>query len=290
MIESKGFVGDISRTVYKTFSVMWVAKHSGVMTIYTKDKLTLNNNTEIKGPIGIADKDKLSVGENVRHEEVIEIPFSEYEKSIPTAPIVQNYNSLPFPKTISNDILVLTEEVTYVNKIDYNNNVNLTIKHGEEDKLLVIDEINLGNNCNIYFEGTGKIQLLLRESISIDNNFKFNPVTSNEADRIEAANKVTLFYDGDDNLFIQNNLAFNASIVVTNGKSIIFKNNAYFTGAINAPNANISIGNNGTIKGNIIANSATLENNAKIVFNSNSDTTDISPEELISDITPVREK
>jgi len=122
---------------------------------------------------------------------------------------------------------------------------------------------NMSNNANLYLDVRhGDIKILINGNWTMGNNVNIR--------LIGEGNRAYIFVTG--NVVLNNNIQFNVGgdtngvIIISNGSLVRLDNNADFAGAIYAPNAHFSAGNNVNVSGSVVSRTATLNNNASMEF------------------------
>jgi len=173
----------------------------------------------------------------------------------------------------------------YVPEVRFNSN-NVTI-NANHDVFIVTDSLNFQGN--VSFTGTGEVKFYVRRNMSSSSTFTLLQNLNNGnvgrnnnphlflvyVDETSPAMTVTpgnngsifgsfMFHNA--NLNFSNNVSF-GGYLMTGGLTVNLSNNAdVFTALYYAPNANVTIKQNGIVRGAIIANNVTMENNAIVQY------------------------
>jgi hypothetical protein len=173
----------------------------------------------------------------------------------------------------------------YVPQVRFNAN-NVTI-NANQDVFIVTDSLSfLGN---VSFTGTGEVKFYVRRNMASSSTFSLlhnlnngivgrsnNPHLflvyvdeTSPAMTITPGNNSIIFGSfmfNNSNLNFSNNVAF-GGYLMTGGLTVNLSNNAdVFTALYYAPNANVTVKQNGIVRGAIIANNVTMENNATVQY------------------------
>lgn len=177
----------------------------------------------------------------------------------------------------------------YIPDIIFNNSTNIVI-NADSNVLIVTDRLRFQGN--VSFTGTGEVKFYVRpKSItsnietfsildSINNGLevgrRVNPHlfivyvdTTTPAMTVTPGNNSKIFGSfmfNNANLAFSNNVTF-GGYLMTGGLTVQLSNNAdVFTALYYAPNANVTVLQNGVVRGAIIANNVTLQNGAIVEY------------------------
>ncbi len=175
----------------------------------------------------------------------------------------------------------------YVPVVNFNSSRSVTI-NANQDVFIVTDSLFFQNDVN--FTGTGEVKFYVRQNLSSNNTFtlldRIN--TSRTVGRSDAPHLFVVYVDETNpamsitpgnnhyifgsfmfynaNLNFSNNVSF-GGYLMTGGTSVSLSNNSQvFTALYYAPNANVTIAQNGVVRGAIIANSVTISNGTIIEY------------------------
>ena len=171
----------------------------------------------------------------------------------------------------------------YVPQVIFRNNVTI---NANQDVFIVTDRLSFESNVN--FTGTGEIKFYVRQNLSSNNTFSLPLANNSVVGRSDRPHLFLVYVDqtmptmtvtpsnnsrifgsfmfNNANLNFSNNVAF-GGYLMTGGTTVSLSNNAdVFTALYYAPNANVIIRQNGIVRGAIIANNVTMENNAIIQY------------------------
>lgn len=174
----------------------------------------------------------------------------------------------------------------YIPQIRFNSN-NVTI-NANSDVFIVTDSLFIQGNVN--FTGTGEVKFYVRPNLISNETFKVldginNGLTVGRADKphlflvyVDETNPAMTVTPGNNSYIFGSFMFYNANLnfsnntsfggyLMTGGTSVNLSNNAdVFTALYYAPNANVTILQNGIVRGAIIANNVTMQNGGTIEY------------------------
>src|SRR5690625_3126750 len=173
----------------------------------------------------------------------------------------------------------------YFREIFINQNSNLTLDLGNQDRIIVVDHLNVSNG-NIYLKGSGHLTIYVKDKFTASSGSQINKLHSENDNKFDRSGQLSIFYAGNPrvnfggavkiygSMYIKKaDINFEGSMGVV-GNIFSGGENFYITGGsvenvaqvFFAPRVLCSLAGGGSFKGRIIANHFEITGGARVEF------------------------